>query len=126
LVFNFSAAFLRINIKINILIASIKNINYFLRFDRKPHQNFFSVSLLCHWLIFSSVHPLLDAGKLWEDLHDIGGFLYAATSSLMRVTEMLLKLVSVSVEGIQHFRYYFLSKKEANKLENHQRTYRKY
>jgi hypothetical protein len=48
----------------------------------------------------------LDAGKFWVDLHVICGFLYAAASSLMRVTEMLLELVSVFLEVSQHFRYF--------------------
>jgi hypothetical protein len=44
--------------------------------------------------------------KFWECLHDIGGFQYAATRSLMRVTETFLELISVFIEVSQHFRYF--------------------
>jgi hypothetical protein len=54
----------------------------------------------------------------------IGGFLYAATSSVKRVTKMKIKLVSVFIEAIQNFRHDFLYK--VTKFKNHQRTYSKY
>ncbi len=44
------------------------------RFPTEKSQSYVSASLLCHWSIFSCVHPSLDAGKIHSDFHVEGGF----------------------------------------------------
>jgi hypothetical protein len=41
---------------------------------KKPHQSYVPATLLCHWSIFFSVYPSLDAGKIRSDFHVKGGF----------------------------------------------------
>jgi hypothetical protein len=55
-----------------------------------------------------------------------GGFLYAATISLKRVTVMTFRISKYFHRSKSKLRYDFLNNKEAQKLKNHQRTYRKY
>jgi hypothetical protein len=42
----------------------------------KPTHNFCTSFLLCHWSIFSSVLPSLEAGKIRVKLHVLCGFWY--------------------------------------------------
>ncbi len=107
---------------------------------REPDHNFCTGFPLCHWLIFFSVQLSLDAGKIRFNVYVLdgllfvisepqagsgtnsrvkGGFLYVATISLKRVTEMTLELLSIFIEASQNFRYNFLNKKEAKHFFKH-------
>jgi hypothetical protein len=69
MVLNFSGC--RVEEKnIKIMFFSMK---HFLRLFRKPHQNFCSGVIICHWSIFSSIRRSLDAGKIRQDVLVIGG-----------------------------------------------------